>query len=211
MAVLPKTLLWDRLDSAGAEHVLFDDRAGLYARGTLLAGDPVPHTVRYSVQTDPGWVSARLEVTAEGAGWLRSVKLERAAGEWHVTAGEQGDLDAALAAAGRVRAELPGCESPERLDQALDVDLGNCPLTNTLPIRRLGLLGAPAGTSRTITAAWVLVPSLAVLPSQQTYTVLDDRHIRYASGTFTADLTIDEAGYVAHYPGLATTPAAARR
>ena len=206
MSVLPKTLIWDRLDTSGAEHVLYDDRAGLYARGTMVAADPVPHVVRYSLQVDGAWASGRLEVTAEGAGWLRSVKLERAAGEWHVSAGEQGDLDAALRTAGRARMELPGSEEPERLDPALDVDLGDCPLTNTLPIRRLGLLGAPAGTTRTITAAWVLVPSLAVLPSQQTYTVLDARHVRYASGTFTADLTIDDAGYVVHYPGLATSP-----
>lgn len=196
-------MLWDRLDTAGAEHVLLDDRTGLYARGTMLAGDPIPHTVRYSLQTDQGWASVRLEVTAEGAGWLRSVRLERAAGEWHVSAGEQGDLDAALVAAGRARAGLPGAEEPERLGQALDVDLGACPLTNTLPIRRLGLLGAAAGTSRTITAAWVLVPALVVLPSQQTYTVLDERHIRYSSGDFRADLTVDDGGYVVHYPGLA--------
>jgi hypothetical protein len=196
-------VLWDRLDTAGAEHVLLDDRTGLYARGTMLAGDPIPHTVRYSLQTDQGWASVRLEVTAEGAGWLRSVRLERAAGEWHVSAGEQGDLDAALVAAGRARAGLPGAEEPERLGQALDVDLGACPLTNTLPIRRLGLLGAAAGTSRTITAAWVLVPALVVLPSQQTYTVLDERHIRYSSGDFRADLTVDDGGYVVHYPGLA--------
>ncbi|MEN3307403.1 MAG: uncharacterized protein V7603_3605 [Micromonosporaceae bacterium] len=204
MTVLPKTLLWDRLDTTGAEHVLLDDRGGLYARGTMLANDPVPHTARYSLQVDQAWASVRLEVTTEGAGWLRSVRLERAAGEWHVSAGEQGDLDAALIAAGRARSELPGCEEPERLVEALDVDLGDCPLTNTLPIRRLGLLGEAPGTSRTITAAWVLVPSLAVIPSPQTYTVLDERHHRYASGTFAADLTVDENGYVLHYPGLAT-------
>jgi hypothetical protein len=208
VTVLPKTLLWNRLDTTGTEHVLLDDRSGLYARGTMIANDPVPHTARYSLQVDQSWVSARLEVTVEGAGWLRSVKLERAAGEWHVTAGEQGDLDAALLAAGQARAELPGCEEPERLVGALDVDLGACPLTNTLPIRRLGLLGPNErpGTSHTITAAWVLVPSLVVLPSQQTYTVLDDGRIRYASGTFTADLSVDEGGYVRHYPGLAATP-----
>jgi hypothetical protein len=206
VAVLPKTVFWDRLDTTGAEQALLDDRAGLYARGTMIASDPVPHTARYSLQVDQGWTSVRLEVTAEGAGWLRSIRLERAAGEWHVSAGEQGDLDAALVAAGRARAELPGSEEPERLHEALDVDLGDCPLTNTLPIRRLGLLGEKPGTSRTITAAWVLVPSLAVVPSKQTYTVLGEGRFRYASGTFTADITVDENGYVTHYPGLGATP-----
>jgi uncharacterized protein len=206
VTVLPTALTWGRLDTTGAEQVLLDDRAGLYARGTMLGGDPVPYTVRYSLQTDEAWATVRLEAAVEGAGWLRRVKLERAAGEWHVSAGEQGDLDAALAAAGRARVGLPGCEEPERLDQAYDVDLGACPLTNTLPLRRLGLLGAPAGTTQTITAAWVLVPSLAVVPSRQTYTVLDERRVRYASGTFTAELSLDERGYVRHYPGLASAP-----
>jgi hypothetical protein len=203
VSVLPRTLLWKRLDTTGADHVLLDDHAGLYARGTMIAYDPLPYTARYTLQAEQGWASARLEVTAEGAGWLRSVRLERAAGEWHVSAGEQGDLDAALVAAGHARAGLPGCEEPERLDEALDVDLGSCPLTNTLPIRRLGLLHADAGTHVTITAAWVLVPSLVVLPAEQAYTVLDPRHVRYTSGEFAADLPLDEGGYVLHYPGLA--------
>jgi uncharacterized protein len=171
----------------------------------MIATDPVPHTVRYSLLVDRDWATQRLEVTAEGAGWLRSVRLERAAGDWHVSAGEQGDLEAALVAVGRARLPLPGSEEPERLAEALDVDLGDCPLTNTLPIRRLGLLGAPVGTSRTITAAWVLVPSLAVIASQQTYTVLGEGRVRYASGTFAADLTVDPDGFVLHYPGLSAS------
>jgi hypothetical protein len=203
MPVLPRSLLWQRLDTTGSEHVLFDDRIGLQARGTMLAAAPVPYTCGYELVADQSWASQRLVVTVQGAGWLRSVRLDRAAGSWRVTAGEQGDLDAALTAAGQAEAELPGAEDPAELTDALDVDLGACPLTNTLPIRRLGLLDAPVGTARTITAAWVLVPSLQVLASRQTYTVLGQGRIRYASGSFTAELTVDAAGYVTHYPGLA--------
>jgi hypothetical protein len=203
--VPPRALFWQRLDTIGAEHVLIDDRAGLYARGTIVAAaDPVPYTCGYELQVDDGWASVRLSVTTEGAGWLRSVKLDRAAGRWHVTAGEQGDLDAALVAAGEPRAGLPGADQPDRLDQALDIDLGACPLTNTPPIRRLDLLTAPAGTERTILAAWVLVPSLTVIAGRQTYTALGGGQVRYASGSFTADLKLDGDGYVIHYPGLAT-------
>jgi uncharacterized protein len=72
-----------------------------------------------------------------------------------------------------------------------------------LPIRRLGLLDAPAGTQQTISAAWVLMPGLAVVANDQTYTVLGARRITYSSGSFRADLEIDAAGYVIHYPGLA--------
>lgn len=206
MAVLPRTLLWQRLDTTGTELALLDDRSGLYARGAIVANAPVPYRCQYALQADQGWASVRLEVTTEGAGWLRSVKLERAAGLWHVTAGEQGNLDAALAAAGRPRSDLPGCEDPGRLRDALDVDLGYCLLTNTLPIRRLGLLRAAEGTQRTITAAWVLMPALTVVPAEQTYTVLAAGRIQYASGTFAAELDVDPDGYVRHYPGLGDRP-----
>ncbi|GAA5177406.1 putative glycolipid-binding domain-containing protein [Rugosimonospora acidiphila] len=204
MPVSPRSLLWQRIDTDGIEHVLFDDRSGLYARGTMVAAAPVPYTCDYELLADPKWSSVRLTVTAEGAGWLRSVKLERPDGRWHVTAGEQGNLDAALVAAGHPRAGLPGSEDPGRLLGALDVDLGYCPLANTLPIRRLGLLSAPPGTAHTITAAWVLVPELVVVPARQTYTLVAPGSVRYASGDFTADLTVDDEGFVASYPGLAT-------
>jgi hypothetical protein len=203
MPVLPRSILWRRLDTVGTDHALLAEQSGLYARGTMVAAEPVPYTCGYELLVDEGWVSVRLSVTAEGAGWLRSVKLERAAGRWRVTAGEQGDLDAALVAARHTRSGLPGIEDPGQLRDALDVDLGDCPLTNTPPVRRLGMLRAKAGTSSTLTVAWVLVPSLEVVAARQTYTALGDGRVRYESGSFKADLTLDDRGYVQHYPGLA--------
>jgi uncharacterized protein len=197
--MFPRALLWTRTDVPGAEHVTFDDRRGLTARGVQVAVEPVPYACRYELYTDEGWATARFEATAEGAGWLRTVRLERAAGRWRVTTAEQGDLDAALRAAGRrASAPLPGIEDAETLADAYDVDLYGSPLTNTLPLRRLGMVDF------TITAAWVLLPSLAVVPSEQTYTVLGDNRVRYASGTFRADLDLDERHFVSNYPGLAT-------
>jgi hypothetical protein len=203
MPVLRRSLLWRRLDTTGAEHALIDERVGLRARGTIVAAAPLAYTLGYELLTDDAWASARLAVTVEGAGWLRTVKLERAGGRWRVTASEQGDLDAALVSAGHARVELPGCEEPGELFDALDVDLGYSPLTNTLPLRRLGLLGAAPGTTQAVAMAWVLVPSLQVVAAKQRYTVLGEGRVRYESGTFAADLTIDGDGYVTRYPGLA--------
>jgi len=203
MAGLPRALFWRRLDTAGAEQAMAGDRSGLKAKGTMVAATPVPFTARYELVTDDAWASVRCEVTAEGAGFLRSVRLERAAGRWRVTATEQGNLDATLLAAGHPRADQPGCEDPGKLHAALDVDLSYSPLTNTLPIRRLGLLDAPVGTSRTVDVAWILLPSLEVLESNQTYRVIGDHQLRFTSGSFSADLDVDEQGYVTRYPGLA--------
>jgi len=206
MATLPKSLFWRRLDTEGSDLALVDDRRGLVARGTAVAAGPVAHVVRYDLVTDETWASARLDVTVEGAGWLRTVRLERAAGRWRVTTAEQGDLDAALIAAGRSRAGLPGTEEPGRLDDAIDIDLGYAPLFNTLPVRRLGLLSAPAGSEHRLFMAFVRVPSLEVFRSEQIYAVLGEGRVRYSSASFTADLTLDAGGWVVHYPGLADRP-----
>jgi hypothetical protein len=201
MAVLSKALLWRRLDAAGAEHALVDDANGLHARGTMTSAVPLPFVCRYEVYTDDAWVTARCEAAVEGANFLRVVRLERAASRWRVTASEQGDLDAALVAAGHPRAGLPGAEDPQRLASALDVDLGYSPLTNTLPLRRLGPL--EPNVSHPIEVAWILLPSLEVVPSTQTYTGLGSDRVRFTSGSFTTDITVDPDGYVVHYPGLA--------
>ncbi|GGN69774.1 hypothetical protein GCM10010112_35610 [Actinoplanes lobatus] len=198
---LPIALFWERTDVTGAEHALLDvDR---YAQGTILAAAPVPYSCRYEVQTGPDGATSRVDARAEGAGWARTVRLELAAGRWRVTASEQGDLDAALVANGHARAGQPGCEDPDLLYGAFDADLGGSPLFNTLPIRRLGLLRAEAGVSHRLNVAWVLVPSLEVVQADQIYTSLGGRRIRFASETFSADLTCDDDGFIEDYPGLA--------
>ena len=86
---------------------------------------------------------------------------------------------------------------------AFDVDLTGSPLTNTLPIRRLGLLKAEPGVAHRVSVAWVLLPSLEVVQADQIYTALGDGRVRYASETFSTDLIVDEDGFVVEYPGLA--------
>ena len=196
---LPKALLWRRLDVPGAEQVLYDDRRGLAARGVQVAHERQAYRVSYELTTDERWTTTRLDVIAEGPGWQRKVLLERnkrapRTGEWRITASERGDLP---------DGQLAGIEDPYRVNDALDVDLAASPLTNTLPVRRLGLLDAPAGTQHTILAAWVIVPSLTVVPSKQTYTVLDRHRVRYTSGDFTAVVELDADGFVTRYESLA--------
>ncbi|MGC4804885.1 putative glycolipid-binding domain-containing protein [Micromonospora sp. DT233] len=203
MPSLPKSLFWARTDTAGAEHAVLDEGNGLTARGVAVAVDPIPYTCRYQVATGPDWVTRRVEVEVEGAGWQRSVRLEPAGGRWRVRTSEQGDLDAALRAAGRPSAGLPGTDEEDRLADALDVDLGGSPLFNTLAVRRLGLAGATPATTHRVTVAWVLVPSLAVVAAEQVYTALGPGRVRFTSGTFATELEIDPAGWVIRYPGLA--------
>jgi hypothetical protein len=203
MSTLPASLFWQRLDTAGVEHTLVDHHRGLSARGSAVAVDPIAYTCRYEVQTDETWATARLDVSTEGAGWMRTLRLELAAGRWRATTAEQGDLDGALAAAGHAGAGLPGTEDADLLFGAFDVDLTGSPLTNTLPIRRLGLLTAEPGVAHRLSVAWVLLPSLEVVQADQIYTALGDGRVRFATETFSADLAVDDDGFVIEYPGLA--------
>jgi hypothetical protein len=79
---------------------------------------------------------------------------------------------------------------------AIDVDLGFSPLTNSLPIWRHDL---EVGESREFDVAWVLFPSLAVERGRQTYTRTGPLRWRYASGDFAADLEVGEDGLVEQY------------
>jgi hypothetical protein len=82
-----------------------------------------------------------------------------------------------------------------------DVDLGFSPVTNLLPIRRLGL---SIGAHARVRAAWVRFPELTVEPLEQTYArVASDRyHYESAGGVFRGELAVDAFGCVVDYPGL---------
>ena len=59
--------------------------------------------------------------------------------------------------------------------------------------------GLGVGATKTIQAAWVRFPELTVVKAAQTYTRLDEFTYRYASGTFEAELTVDDDGLVTTY------------
>jgi hypothetical protein len=99
---------------------------------------------------------------------------------------------------------VDGSPRPD-LGGALDVDLARCPLTNTMPILRHGLQRGPS--DHQLLMAFVELPSLRVVPVLQRYThvrTLTNGHaiVRYASGSFESDLTIDADGFVVDYPQL---------
>jgi hypothetical protein len=189
-------LTWTGTDAWRAEtaHVRLEgDR--LAASGVQLGVDPVPYRLDYLVETGPGWVTRLLEVSVVGSGWRRSARLEHTdAGRWTYRSGGTGDVDL----------PEPTCEEGA-LEAALDCDLGLSPLTNTMPILRSGLHRG-AG-SADLTMAWMSVPDLAVVASSQRYEHLrvtdGGAVVRFSSGSFTADLTIDADGFVVDYPELA--------
>ena len=86
------------------------------------------------------------------------------------------------------------------LDGADFFDLGWSPLFNSLPVIRDGLLDR--GPPRDYVMRWIEVPSLDVTLSEQRYEALGNGIVRFSSGSFTADIEFDEAGFVTSYPGI---------
>lgn len=92
--------------------------------------------------------------------------------------------------------------APE-LSGALDVDLRATPLTNTLPMRRLGL---EVGEERDIDVAYVDTEAFTVFLDRQRYRRLSRTRYLFqaAGGSFEREINTDEQSFVLAYPGLFT-------
>ncbi|GAA1445346.1 putative glycolipid-binding domain-containing protein [Leifsonia poae] len=193
-----------------------DDPERLEAATVTLAADRLDalgvsrttdYVTNWSLETGEGWVTSRLDVAVSGRGWRRRLVLARDAhGRWTSDTGTSGH-----AVHQGVPLGEPGIADPLSLAGALDCDLALCPVTNTMPILRLGLLAAPT-EERHLVMAWVALPSLEVVRSDQVYSsaapydpAAGHGVVRYQSATrdFTADLTVDADGLVIDYPQLA--------
>src|ERR1700742_3815555 len=163
-----RVAVWAREKRAGyefAEVTLEADR--LSARGVAIGGDPVAYRLDYVLETGPGFVTTRLDVSSRGEGWSRRLVLRRdGAGAWTVDAETEGNLE--LPAAGGDATALAG---------ALDCDLGLSPVTNLMPVMRHHLLSADGQVE--LTMAWVAVPALTVEPDGQRYTSAGPNRVRY--------------------------------
>lgn len=184
-APVDRELWWRPRDGPGTEHVVVrDTNSGVVADGLIaarLGGEAV--RCRYGIELDRVWATRSVRVEDLATGRIVELEVDRR-GAWRE--------------AGRPRADLAGC---------LDVDIEVSPLTNTLPIRRLGL---EEGDAREVSVAWVRFPSLRVEASRQWYTCLarrlDGALFRFesvASG-FRAELEVDADGFVVAYEGLWT-------
>ena len=172
-----RRVAWRRSDEVQTDELctLTVRDTGLSLVGTVLGSESgAPIRIEYRVLADAAGLTTATHVRDLRGFEQRTIALDRdPKGNWSVD--------------GSVVKALKGCT---------DVDLGCSPSTNTLPIRRLRI---GVGASETIKAAWVRFPELEVVKANQTYTRLDEFTYRYASGDFSAELTVDEDGLVAAY------------
>jgi hypothetical protein len=162
-------------------HVI-DTVDGLLVDGIILGmhGER-PYRTDYWIQLDRAWRVRRLLVQIHGTEHVLDLRSD-GQGRWGADDGVP-------------VAQLAGC---------IDVDLSATPITNSLPVRRLGL--AP-GASAELRVTYVTVPGLEVQAARQRYTCVGVRGsgmlYRYeslASG-FSTELLFDDEGAVTDYPG----------
>jgi uncharacterized protein len=172
-----RRVAWRRSDEVAVDEVctLSVRPSGLSLVGTVLGAEGgLPVRIEYQVFTDSTGLTTAVHVRDLRGFEQRTIALLRdGKGRWTVD--------------GAPSRTISGCS---------DVDLGCSPSTNTLPIRRMRLA---VGASQAIKAAWIRFPGLTVEKATQTYTRLDEFTYRYQSGTFNAELTVDDDGLVASY------------
>ncbi len=168
--------VWRGLDEWRAESATIElGDEGLDARGVQIGRE---HRLRYELRTDAQLITQALLARVQTRAGERSLELVRDAdGGWRANGEPQPDVEGAL-----------------------DCDLALSPLTNFMPARRLGDKAAD------LVMAWVSVPGPrgaalgAALrarrrPGRVRFVGLEDG--------FTAELELDEHGFVVRYPGLA--------
>lgn len=189
-----RDIYWKPWDAPGCEHVRVA-RRGTGAKATVVADGLV------LLYRDGRALRCHYRLEADGA-W-RTRKLELAVQEGVAGSGRGGEASLSLACDGKGRWRQDGRRAPE-LDGCLDVDIQVTPLTNTLPIRRLGL---EEGEIADLRALYLPLPELTPFAAEQSYACLRPlgpagglyRYESRASG-FSADLPVDSDGFVVDYP-----------
>ena len=221
--MLKRTIGWQGIDDENRSDVASVrlERDRLTASGTSRTQH---YQLQYTLRTGSDWVTRSLEVQVTGTGWRRELALVREPeGRWRSQGRAAGTPETADGLPFVIEGSdwsatdgtLPGIVDEPSLGGADDCDLGLCPITNTMPMLRAVLprAGAPGpqpGPGVEFVMAWVEVPSLRVIRSDQIYqlrrTAVDGTAVvRYIGlhRSFEGDLTVDRDGLVIDYPQLA--------
>ncbi|WP_157014921.1 putative glycolipid-binding domain-containing protein [Mesorhizobium xinjiangense] len=173
-----RVVRWREVEGGGLEHLVMAARGdAILFDGVVIPGGQ-DYAVEYHIACTANWRVERVEAAIIGG---------------------QGSL--LLEHDGRGHWKRNGRAAPS-LDGVFEPDLSVSPLTNTFPIRRLGL---SQGESADIRTAYVSFPDFAVFADPQRYTCLEENRLyRYESrdSDFCRDIEVDADGFVIDYPGL---------
>ncbi len=192
MSRIDRSLAWSALwnpasPCGGLEHlIVHDTRADSVQVG--IDEDGEPFRLVYQLSWTPQWAlrTASLQSCKAGRELALSFTCD-GRGRW-------------VDATGAARDELDGC---------LDIDIWPSPFTNAFPIRRSNL---SVGMRRELDVVWVDGLSMTFKRQRQAYERLAHDRYRFDvldGGGFSADISVDDDGFVLDYPGLFRRVAAA--
>jgi uncharacterized protein len=167
-------VLWRRVDLEGHEAARLDDHT---LRGTaVLKHGSDACSLAYRIECDDVW---RTELAlVHGFVGAREIEIEIVAhgGRWTMN--------------GKHVPAVDGC---------IDIDLNFSPSTNLLPVRRLNLA---VGDEQIVRAAWLRFPWFELEVLEQRYRRTGERTYQYKSGSFTAEIAVNEDGMAVEYAGV---------
>jgi hypothetical protein len=174
-----RPILWRRLDCPGHESAfIFFDNNEWHLHGTaIFLYNKSACRLNYEIVCDSRWHTRSARVD----GWVGNRRIESAV---VVAPDRRWFLN------DRECVQVVGC---------VDLDLNFSPSTNLLPIRRLEL---SPGEEQEVQAAWLRFPSFELEPLTQLYRRIDENTYGYesAGGKFIRELTVNNEGFVTHYP-----------
>ena len=166
------SILWRRLDREGHEFCWLDPFR-LFGVA-LIVHEGVPCALDYMVVWDETWRTRSASMHGNVGESVYDIEIAATAdGAWEM---DGNDVEA-----------VAGC---------IDVDLNFSPSTNTLPIRRSQL---EVGQEAEVRSAWLRFPSFELEPLVQRYRRIEERTYEYESGSFSAELHVNDAGLVTSY------------
>ena len=168
---------WRRLDEPGLEVLqIVPDADGFRATSTIVHAGADAFGMTYVWLLDQSWRTRQLELRVSSPIEQETMNIQRTPDGWLVD--------------GQERRDLAGCD---------EIDMSATPFCNSLAMRLLKGSGE-------LTALYVNLPSLQLLPSRQRYEALEGYRWRYVdlgvANGFEARLKVDQDGFVIDYDGL---------
>lgn len=178
-----KTVVWQRLDNVGLEHLQLTESADTILVDSVVIGvddNNAYFRLHYQINCDAHYRVQRVDLDLAGHELITLTADDN--GHWFFT----------------------DHQPLREFNGYVDIDISATPFTNTLPIRRLDW---QPGQSRSLDMVYIRIPELTLERVTQQYTCLeqnaDSRSLfEYEQPGFSAILSIDADGFVQNYPEL---------
>lgn len=180
---MQRTIVWKGLDNDTSETCAVNFTGGGIVVRSEIRGwiNGAAVMAEYVMKLDNQWQVRHIELLTEANGIDTNYKMARSSdGEWTDDNGE-------------LLPEFEGCQY---------VDISLTPFTNTLPIN--GLYLKDDGETKQIDVVYFDVMANSARRDTQQYTKLHSLKYRFENdgGSFSAEIDVDEQGFVTDYPEL---------